>query len=126
MSNKAAATIKRAKTEVEKAEKALQATVKRGNKAKVKAEEKAEKQVQKKKETLANKALNNPLAKARAPTKTRKAPICKKKVVQFVSIDPEKVVLAELQKRTFLGYIVKVLQIFERGTLFFIFLYIYY
>ena len=81
MSNKAATTIKRAKTKAEKAEKALQAAVKKGNKAEVEAEEKAEKQVQKKKETLANKASNDPLAKARAPTKTGKAPICKKKVV---------------------------------------------
>ena len=37
--------IKKAKTKVEKAEKALQATVKKGNKAEVKAEKKAENQV---------------------------------------------------------------------------------
>ena len=116
MFNKATATIKKAKTKAEKAEKALQATLKKGNKAEVKAEEKAEKQVQKKKETLANKASNDPLVKARASTKTGKAPICKKKVVQFVGVNPEKVVLAKLQKRTFLGRAVKVPRIFEKGT----------
>jgi len=110
------ATIKKAKREAEKAEKALQALTREGNKAEVEAEEKAEKQAQKQKEKQASKASKVPLAKAKSPTKPKKAPICKKKVVRFVRGDLEGVALAASQKRTSSGRAVKTPVIFEKGT----------
>jgi hypothetical protein len=92
--NKEAAAIKKAKKDAEKAEKALQAAIRKGNKAKVKAKEKAEKQAQKQRETLTNKASKDVLAKAKSPRKAKKAPVRERKVVQFVGVDLEEVVLA--------------------------------
>jgi hypothetical protein len=114
--NKAATALKKQKTEAEKAQKALQAAVRSGNKAEVEAEEKVEKQAQKKKEALAKKALKDPLVKTKAPVKAQKAPIHGKKVVQFSSVDEERGVPAEAQKQTSKGRMIKRPVIFEKGT----------
>ena len=58
-SNKAAAALKKQRTEAERAEKCLQAAVRSDNREEVMAEEKAEKQAQKKKDTIKNKALKD-------------------------------------------------------------------
>jgi hypothetical protein len=110
--NKAAATIKKA----QKAEKALQAATRRGNKAEIEAEKKAEKQAENRKETQASKASKDPPAKAKSPTKPRKTPICKKKIVRFVGSDIKGVGLAISQKRTASGRTTKTPVIFEKGT----------
>jgi hypothetical protein len=107
--------IKKAKREAEKAEKALQALTREGNKAEVKAKEKAEKQAQKQKEKQVSKASKVPLAKAKRPIKPKKALIYKKKVVRFASSDLKGVALAISQKRTS-GRAVKTPIIFEKGT----------
>ena len=63
-----------------------------------------------------SKALKDPPAKAKSPTKPRKAPINKKKVVRFVSSNIKEVVPVISQKRTFSGRTVKTPVIFEKGT----------
>jgi hypothetical protein len=87
--NKAAAALRKQKTEAEKAQKALQAAVRSANKTEVEAEEKVERQAQKRKEALVKKALKDPLVKTKAPIKAQKAPICEKKVVRFNGVEEE-------------------------------------
>jgi len=52
------------------------------------------------------------------------AVIYKKKGVWFVSVNFKEVVLPNLVKHTFLGYAVKLLVIFEKGTWYFVFFHI--
>jgi hypothetical protein len=114
--NRAASALKKAKDDAIRAEKALQAAARAANKDEVEAEEKAEKQAQKQKEAQAKKALKDPLAKAKTPAKPKKAPVRENKVVRFVGVDPNEVVLAEPPKRTSSGRAVKAPKIFEKGT----------
>jgi len=85
--NKAAAALKKAQKDALQAEKDLQAATRKGNLEEVQAEEKAEKQAQNKKEAAAKKPPKVPLVAKKSPTKPRKAPVRKKKVVQFVDVD---------------------------------------
>jgi hypothetical protein len=71
--------------------------------------------LKKKKKAFVFKALKDLLAKAKSLTKPKKALICKKKVIRFVSSNFEEVVLALSQKYTLSGHIVKTLVIFEKG-----------
>jgi hypothetical protein len=97
------------------AEKGLQAATRKDNLEEVRAEEKAEKQAQKRKETLTKKASKAIPAVHKSPAKPRKAPIRKKKAVQFINVDAMGVVVSATQKRTTSGRVVKQPRIFEQG-----------
>jgi len=114
-SNKVAAATKKAQKDALQAEKGLQAATRKDNLEEVRAEEKAEKQAQKRKETLAKKASKAVPAVYKSPAKPRKAPIRKKKAVQFINVDAMGVVASATQKRTTSGRVVKQPRTFEQG-----------
>ncbi|PMD34716.1 DDE-domain-containing protein [Hyaloscypha variabilis F] len=113
---KAETAAKKQKAEVENAEKALQAAAREDNIEQVRVEEKAEKQAQKKKEAAQIKALKALPVRIKAPTKARKAPVVKKKVVRFVGGDIEGQGVETPAKQSSRGRAIKPRVIFESGS----------
>ena len=108
--------LKKQRTDIEKAAKALQAAVRKENIEEVRAEEKAKKEAQKKKETTQTQALKGLPVRIKTPTKPRKALVQRKKVVRFVGGDIKGGVPETPVKQSSRGRAIKPRVIFEKGS----------
>jgi hypothetical protein len=108
--------LKKQRTDIEKAAKALQAAVRKENIEEVRAEEKAEKEAQKEKETTQTQALKCLPMRVKTPTKPRKALVQRKKVIRFVGSDIKGGVPETPVKQSSRGRAIKPRVIFEKGS----------
>ena len=114
--NKVAAAIRKQEIEAKRAEKALQAVMRRDNRGEIEAEERAVKQAQKKKETVQKKVPKGPVNKEKTRTEVSKAQVPKKKVISSNNVRGQGVVDSQPQKHSSSGRVIKQPVVFEKGV----------